>query len=158
MLARLFISLLVAALLVPASTAAAQDFTRDEGPSNAAYLELLGNGFLYSVNLERRVERYWGRIGFGYAQDSEGGAVFAAPVMVGTLWGGGPHYLETGLGLSLAQHPGDDEPFLFGSATLGYRYISPGGLLVRAGITPFFDPRFEQDPGVWGGASIGWTW
>lgn len=158
MIARLFIPLLALAVLAPASTAAAQDFRRDEGPRNALYLELAGNAFLYSVNMERRVERFWGRVGFGYAQDQDGDPVFGVPVMVSTLWGGGPHYFETGLGVSLARHPGDEEAFLFGSVTLGYRYLAPNGLLIRAGVAPFFDPLFEEIPGVWPAASIGWAW
>lgn len=161
--ARLIPAVLATALLLAApAVGAAQDFRIDEGPRNAVYLELGGNAFLYSINLERRVERWWGRIGGGWAQDNQGdvqGDVWGVPVMVGTLFGTGPHYFEVGLGLVLAKYVDDEEPFLYGSSTIGYRYLSPNsGLMIRAGITPYFDPTFEEDPGVWPALSIGWVW
>lgn len=163
MLDRLFVPAAVATLiLVAAGPARAQDFTFDEGPRNSVFLELGGNAFLYSVNLERRVERWWGRVGFGYAEDAKGdvqGEIWGVPVMVGTLFGRGSHYLETGLGVVLAKHPGDEEPFVYGSLTLGYRYFSPNsGLMVRAGVAPFFDWAFSEPPGIWPALSIGWAW
>lgn len=158
MTAHLSVPLLLGALLVSTAPAAAQDFIREGAPQNAAYLELGGNGFLYTVNLERRVHRWLGRVGGGYAVDKNEGDFWAIPVMVSTLWGDAPGYLETGLGLSLAHHPDDEEPFLFGSMTIGYRWIRDNGLLIRVGLTPFLDVRFEEDPGLWAGASIGWNW
>lgn len=161
-MARLFAAGLAALLLFGPSALGAQDFRLDEGPRNAVYLELGGNAFLYSVNLERRVERWWGRIGGGWAEDTKGdvqGEIWGIPVMVGTLFGTGPHYFEIGLGLSLAKYVDDEEPFLYGTSTLGWRYFSPtSGLMIRAGIAPFFDPAFNQKAGVWPALSIGWAW
>lgn len=161
--ARLFAPALAVALVFGAAgSVEAQDFSIDEGPRNAVYLELGGNAFIYSVNLERRVERWWGRVGGGWLRDNKGevqGDVWGVPVMVGTLFGTGPHYLEAGFGVTLAQHVDDEEPFLFGSLALGYRYFSPNsGLLIRAGVAPFFDWAFDQDPGVWPAVSVGWAW
>lgn len=158
MIARLSVPLLFAALLASASPAAAQDYARDGAPSNAAYLELGGTGFLYTVNLERRVDRWLGRVGGGYAVDKDQDDFWAVPVMVSTLWGDAPRYVETGLGLTLAQHPDDDEAFLYGSIAVGYRWIRSNGLVFRATLTPFFDVKLEEDPGLWAGVSVGWTW
>lgn len=162
-MARLFAAGLAAALfLCGAFDLGAQDFRLDEGPRNAVYLELGGNAFLYSVNLERRVERWWGRIGAGWARDTQGevqGEIWGVPVMVGTLFGAGPHYLEIGLGLSLAKYVDDEEPFLYGTSTIGYRYFSQtSGLMIRAGVTPYFDPSFKENAGVWPALSVGWAW
>ena len=165
-------ALMVGLLLAVPGQGEAQDFRLDQGPRNAVYLELAGNAFLYSVNLERRVERWWGRVGFGYALDLEEPAdtappgtenqyreVWGVPVMVGTLFGTGPHYFETGFGLTLAKHPDDSSPFVYGSLALGYRYFSPNsGLMFRAGVAPFFDWSFVEDPGLWPALSIGWKW
>ena len=150
-------ALATALLILLAAPAAAQDFRLDQGPRNTLFLELGGNAFLYSVNLERRVERWWGRVGGGWAQDADGDVVWGVPVSVSTLWGTDTHYFEVGLGLTLAQHPDDEEPFLFGMGTIGYRYLRDA-LMIRAGVTPFFDPKFEEDPGVWPALSVGWVW
>lgn len=158
MIARLSVLLLFTALAVSAAPAAAQDFTRDGAPRNAAYLEVGGNGFLYTVNVERRVHRWLGRVGGGYAVDKDEGDFWAIPIMVSTLWGDAPRYLETGLGLTPARHPDDEEAFLFGSITIGYRWVRANGLLIRVGVTPFFDVKLEEKPGLWAGASVGWTW
>lgn len=158
MIARLSVPLLCATLLASAAPAAAQEFTGEGAPRTAAYLELGGNGFLYTVNLERRFDRWLGRVGGGYAVDKDGGDFWAIPVMVSTLWGDAPRYVETGLGLTPARHPNDEEAFLYGSMTIGYRWIRSNGLLLRVGLTPFFDVKLDQKPGLWAGASIGWSW
>lgn len=151
--------LLAAGLIVATAPAGAQDFRNDEGPRNAVFLELGGNAFLYSVNLERRVERGWLRVGAEYFKDIKGNVIWGVPVSVSTLWGRNTHYLETGLGLSLVSHPNNEEPFLYGMVTLGYRYFRPdSGLMIRAGVTPFFDPFFEEAPGIWPALSVGWSW
>lgn len=156
MIARLSLPLVLAALLAFASPAAAQDF--ESLPGNAAYLELGGNGFLYTVNYEHRIQRWLARIGGGYAVDKDEGDFWAVPVMVGTLWGEAPRWVETGIGLMPAHHPDDEEAFLYGTLTVGYRWIRSNGLLLRVGVTPFFDVKLEESPGLWAGASIGWTW
>ncbi len=162
-MARLFPLGLAAVLFLAVPTAAeAQDFRLDEGPRNTVFLELGGNAFLYSFNLERRVERWWLRIGGGWAEDTKGdtqGEVWGVPVMVGTLFGTGPHYFEVGAGVALAKHVDDETAFLYGTGTIGYRYLNPtSGLMIRAGVAPYFDPTFDEDPGVWPAVSIGWAW
>ncbi|NIP82451.1 MAG: hypothetical protein GWM90_25785 [Gemmatimonadetes bacterium] len=149
----------VVVFAVTGQAAAQEDSFAEVERPNSVYLELAGNAFAYSVNLERRIGVWWGRVGFGYAVGTGGDRAWGAPVLIGRLWGDGPHHLELGVGLSLAMHPDDEEPFLYGSTSLGYRYANPSsGFLFRAGVAPFFDPAFEEDPGIWPALSVGWSW
>lgn len=136
---------------------------------NAAYLELLGNGLLYSLNYDRFLTAHLtGRVGLFVlaAQDSDGegsGAVLATPVLVNYLFGRGNHHLETGIGATLLAGAIEDledevdESFsgAVGTATLGYRYQRPGGGFVfRAGVTPFFG---AGGIAPWFGVSFGYS-
>jgi hypothetical protein len=133
---------------------------------NAVYVELLGNGLLYTLNYDRlvtpNVAARVGFMGLGAASDSASAAVVAAPLMVSYLFGGGSSHLETGIGVMLAAGAVDevegfeDESFsgAIGTATVGYRYQRPGGGFVfRAGVTPFFD---TSGIAPWIGLSLGY--
>jgi hypothetical protein len=57
--------------------------------------------------------------------------------MARTLCGSGPHY---------------------GTSTIGYRHFRPSsGLMIRAGVTPCFNPSFKENAGVWPAFSVGWA-
>ncbi|MGH7481271.1 MAG: hypothetical protein ACRELV_03890 [Longimicrobiales bacterium] len=160
--------LLALALLVPAA-AGAQDASVTA--RNAVYVELLGNGLLYSMNYERRfTERTAGRVGamFVAGEDEEGSdaAALFLPIMANFLFGDGNHHFEAGAGLGLVLSSaeevdvgvgGDDDDFgagAYGTGTLGYRYQRPGGGIVfRAGLTPVFGPEAFLP---WLGVSIGY--
>jgi hypothetical protein len=145
---------LLAAFSVAAPVAGAQQIPAEEiSPTarNAFYIELLGNGLLYSINYDRLLtDQISGRVGLmviGAASDSSAAAVIAAPIMANYLFGRGNSHFETGIGVTLmsgaVDNVGeiDDEGFsgAVGTATLGYRYQRPGGGFVfRAGLTPFF--------------------
>ena len=118
---------------------------------NAFYVELLGNGLLYSINYDRLfADQVSGRVGImliGAASDSSAAAVIAAPIMANYLFGRGNSHFEAGIGALLVSGGSEnvegfeDEDFsgAVGTATLGYRYQRPGGGFVfRAGLTPFF--------------------
>jgi hypothetical protein len=120
--------------------------------NNAIYLELLGNGGLLSLNYDLKLrDRASFRVGFGAwtAEDlwSNGETtVRSVPVMLNHLRGSSNHRLETGAGLLLGQKTfenafGDSETtsFISLTGTFGYRYQpTGGGVVFRAGLTPFF--------------------
>lgn len=150
-----------------AAPAAAQE--RVPPSPNSVYVELLGNGLLYSINYDRYMTPHLtGRAGLFVlaASDSDGdggGAVIATPLLVNYLFGTGSHHLETGVGVTLAAGAIEDledevdDSFsgAMGTATLGYRYQRPtGGFVFRAGVTPFFGAG-----GVvpWFGISLGYA-
>lgn len=113
---------------------------------DAVYLELLGNGVLYTVNYDRRfTDDLTGRVGLGVF----GGV--AVPVMANYLLGEGRGRLELGAGVVLIGasdvdigevDPGEEEQdldWLAGTATVGYRYQpASGGFVFRIGLTPLF--------------------
>ena len=158
----------LAAVALASPAAYAQDAARPVTARNAAYVELLGNGLLYSMNYDRmitpRVSARVGIMGLGAATDSASAGIIAAPVMVNYLFGEGNSHLETGIGLMLASGSVDDvegfedESFsgAVGTATLGYRYQRPaGGFVFRAGLTPFFG---TDGIAPWFGISFGYGW
>jgi len=135
--------------------------------SNGIYLELLGNGGLYSINYDRLFsENLGGRIGFMYL--SEFNFIFSSaenllfiPIMLNYL-SGGDHNFEIGGGIVIVHA---DKVGFFGiskegsstavggTATIGYRYQpSRGGFLFRIGFTPFYA---DGDFAASGGFSIG---
>jgi hypothetical protein len=125
---------------------------------NCLYLELLGTGILYSVNLEHRFARHWsGRVGFTTFSVSD--AVFAEPelstnflgfpVLMTYLAGSRSHFLEMGAGVLVLNVSVDGRDIWFGmdvngqmtavlgAAAIGYRYQpANGGFLFRIGLTP----------------------
>lgn len=145
---------LLAAFSVAAPGADAQQIpTEETSPTarNAFYIELLGNGLLYSINYDRLfADQISGRVGvmlIGAANDSSAAAVIAAPIMANYLFGRGNSHFEAGIGVMLMTgavenvEEIEDEGFsgAVGTATLGYRYQRPGGgFIFRAGLTPFF--------------------
>ena len=121
---------------------------------NAVYAELFGNALLGSINYERVVvDRVSVRTGLGAVPGMfEVGARVHAPVMLTYVAGHGQHRLEAGGGVVLMyvlpysgpdQGYGDaDHGFARPEATgtLGYRWqpAGRGGLIYRAGLTPWF--------------------
>jgi len=113
------------------------------------YLELLGNGLIYSVNYERFFRNRWSmRVGAEYLawEDEEPSESWAATfwlLMLNYLKSKGNSHLEMGFGLTMViarQLDGpDEENLVYPTGTLGYRYQRPdGGLVFRAGLTPLY--------------------
>lgn len=145
-------SLLAAALLLAVHPCAGQD---GGAPAlNSVFLEVLGNGGLYSVNYDRKLSDHAAlRIGVGaWAADDLflGGEarkeLVTVPVAASWLFGTGRGRLEVGAGVLLGRQT-QDVPFEDGSTssafasltgTIGYRYQPAApGFIFRAGFTPF---------------------
>lgn len=140
---------------------------------NAVFVELLGNGGLYSLNYERMLTDHLGlRVGYA-AWDSpllfEGSPpdrYRTLPVSVSYLLGAGERKLELGGGITFGRGTFDrsfatrrDFSFRSLTAIVGYRSQPRGrGYLFRAGATPFysFDDGDEAypNPGFSFGAGV----
>jgi hypothetical protein len=142
--------MIAAGMTVFASVASAQS----AGPArhNGMYIELLGNGGLYSINYEREVaDGLRARIGIA-SWTSEylfgGGAsdILTVPVTLHVIRGRGNHRLDAGGGILAGRRTrrsdfgsSESDPILSLVGTLGYRYEPLGRrLLFRAAFTPFF--------------------
>lgn len=164
------LALASAALVAAVSPAAAQ--SAPPAARNAVYVELLGNGIVYSVNYDRLITpNVSARVGVSAAtaEDGEGdrATIITAPVTASYLWGRGNSKFETGIGVLVAsaslEDLGDDldigddvgDTSVLGTATLGYRYQpADGGFVFRAGLTPIF----TTDSFVpWFGVSFGYA-
>ncbi|HEX2202866.1 MAG TPA: hypothetical protein VHG91_06200 [Longimicrobium sp.] len=133
---------------------------------NAIYVELGGNALLFSVNYDRRIGDWAGRVGvqfLGAGYDDEGDddtSVLVVPVTVSYLAGRGNGRAEIGLGVGISRGNLDfgslgeaDIDGVYGTGILGYRYQRPeGGLLVRAGFTPVL---IDEEFWPWFGFSVG---
>lgn len=141
-------------LLVLAQPVAAQQ--------RAGYVELGGNGGLFSLNYEnifKEQERWnlgW-RAGFALTPvDENNGAVITLPVMLmGTLFPG-PNKLEAGLGNGFSITT-KGAPFMRGVAALGYRYQDADKpVFLRVMYTPFISYLIDFQWQHWIGISIGY--
>jgi hypothetical protein len=140
---------------------------------NAVFLELLGNGGLYSVNYERLITEKLGiRVGYAtwdaplFFDGSPPDRYTTVPVTMSYLLGPQERKLELGGGVTfgrgvLDRSNRDRREYSFRSVTaiVGYRsHPSEGGYLFRAGVTPFYsfddgeeaypDPGFSLSAGV----------
>ena len=141
--------------------------SQSDNSKNAAYVELLGKGGIYSINFEREVYRineeiaFNASIGFslmnGYT-DVEKSKDFLLPLEINVKYSFDKHHVVLGYGTTLWKYKvidvkidnsniGDSPaaPTLkpmkewFAHLTLEYRYQKPeGGLLIKAGITPLW--------------------
>jgi hypothetical protein len=145
---------------------------------NAIYVELLGNGLIYSVNYDRLISPSTGfRVGFGYigisgGTDADGNSISASLLtipatfnyFIGSIDSRGmmsSSKLELGLGIVFV-HAGASYGGLSGggsgiggTATIGYR-LQPwdGGFVFRIGFTPVF---VLSDFLPYGGLSLGYS-
>lgn len=140
----------VGAVIFVLLSAAAPAFAQEASPdarNSAWYLELLGNGGLYSVNYERRV-RPNQVLRFGAAawtsedlfSDSET-RIYSFPITTSYLAGSPKHKFEIGGGLLLGHQKNEfGKKGFFRALTgiIGYRYEADSGFLFRTGLTPFY--------------------
>jgi hypothetical protein len=152
--------------------------------SNSIFLELGGNGLLYTVNYDRLLAQDYGfRVGIGYlgvsssSPDNGNGSTSASasfliiPATFNYFFAShtdgkvGSSKFEVGAGIVLvdlsASVSGGGVGSAFsgsgvgGTATIGYRYQpSDGGVLFRVGFTPFFTSKGFLP---WAGISVGFT-
>ena len=148
-------------VLVSPSTISAQ--TTPDGGNNTFYLELFGNGGLFSVNYEREILSVVRlRIGYGawttdsFFNDAET-SVWTIPLTLQATRGRGSHHIEFGGGVVFGhrereQLSGASGAFTSLTGIAGYRYQRPGrGFVFRATATPFYGFGEENiaypDPG-----------
>jgi hypothetical protein len=134
---------------------------------NAVFVELLGNGGLYSINYERMLTDQLGlRVGYAawnsplWFEGTTPDRYQTVPVTMSYLLGRGERKLELGGGITFGQGTSDrssgtgrDFSFRTLTAMVGYRsQPREGGYLFRVGATPFysFDDGEEAypDPGL----------
>lgn len=145
---------------------------------NVMYLELLGNGGLYSINYERMLSNDMSaRLGFSYfsisasgtssdgQQSSAKASIVTAPALFNYMVGGKNHKLEMGAGATLiyvsasasggAASASGEGVGVAGTGVVGYRYSpADGGFVFRAGYTPLVGKGGYMS---WGGVSFGGT-
>lgn len=154
-------------------------FSQSDNSRTAIYLELLGNGGVYSINVEHNLKsNFYGRIGMG-AWSAEGNwgtgdrTIVTFPVMGNMLFGEGSNKLEVGAGMLVGWSRfnsafGEENDRSYGifdlTGVVGYRYQKPeGGFLGRIGLTPFYaftgGEDAYPDPGFFlsGGMSVGYS-
>lgn len=129
--------------------------------AHTAFIEVGGNGVLISLNYDFRFAKkqsgLGARVGGGYtwifSRDR-----FAIPLGLNYLAGNGPHYLEGGLGLTIARFDDYGDPFYLDKLrkskgavlvpSIGYRHQPlHSGLTGRVFISPF----------IGGGAIVFWA-
>ena len=123
-------------LMVVASTSANAQEAAPSTRDNAVYLELLGNGGLYSISYERALRpalrvrvgaAAWTAEGFWSEAETR---IRTFPVMLQMVPGGGVHHLEAGIGV-LPGYRGRDRDvgasggFVSLIGLVGYRYERP---------------------------------
>ena len=155
------------------------EVARDSTPPrmrHSAFLELLGNGVLYSLNSEVRFRgdvslRAGGsHLGAGAASGLSRGrfSLTTVPLLAGVAFGRGEHKLEIAAGATFVWYTGEVRVFVakvaesgfFPAATafVGYRFVpEKASVLVRVGVTPLatFTDSVRVLP--WGGMAVGGT-
>lgn len=168
-------SVLMVCLLLAAGTASVS--ARDDSTSfcpSAIYVEVLGQGVLYTVNYDHRLTQNIS-LRAGFTSWSVPFALFAVgelkftgfPVMVNYLSGEETGHLELGVGVIPATlsfqgreiffgtEVNGTETMVLGTATFGYRaQPRDGGFVFRIGMTPLFTFKEVQ---IWGGLSLGYA-
>lgn len=135
---------------------------------NQLYLELAGNGLIYSLNYERLLSKNFAlRFGFGITP----GVIFVEgtyihiPFTASYLVGSETSKFEAGIGatyfagtdVEIFGLPAGDQSLIFVTGIIGYRYISPGGFVFRIFFSPLYSS--EADPNLipTGGLSFGFA-
>jgi len=161
------------------ATAAAPQASAGPGADNQVFLELLGNGLLYSLNYEWFLTAWNQRFGIRggasfitYKISTANGAgnlvLATVPVVASWYWGPSSHKLQLGLGASAlyvsAATDATGQKFssseeglgIAATAVIGYRYLPrDGGFTFGIGFTPLL--RAGKGFLPWGGASGGFA-
>ena len=140
-----------------------------EYTKNGTYVELFGQGLLYTLNYDYRFTEHLGaRIGFTHFTTSEARPgrldLTGIPAMGEFLAGSNGHYFEIALGVFpvygkfdfdiLRLHKERDWGFIW-TGTIGLRYQpQTDGLMFRMCMTPLFTSEGVM---MWGGVSFGYA-
>ncbi|MDI9341034.1 MAG: hypothetical protein QM534_10740 [Sediminibacterium sp.] len=175
---------LITLLVIPVMLSAQpedQDYTLDtprdytsHPARNAHYIEILGNGDLFSVNFDRiffysKKVKYSARLGGSLIPNH----IHLEPSLVmeqNLIFFDGPHHFETGPGISWFRRkttnacalgsPPQWQNSLFGMMRFGYRLQKQEeGFFMRLGLTPILFSRNSCETNYtlkfWGGAAFG---
>ena len=132
---------------------------------NAFYVELLGNGLIFSANYDFRFNNTssWGaRAGLGYIGSVEGdGGVVTVPLMINNLLGKDGKYFEVGAGITILGGTGDFvddlDSEVIGTMSFKYRrQPEDGGFMWHVGLTPVLAEGVFIP--YWVGIGIGYSW
>jgi len=137
------------------------------GRAQNVFVELGGQGLLFTVNYDTRFSNkrngIGGRVGIGYLAAS-GDHLTTIPVGINYLLGKGKNFFEVGLGATYIGAGGNDSSLLFdentsnvvGTMSFSYR-LQPieSGFSFRAGFTPVFNGDFFVP--YYAGISLGYT-
>jgi hypothetical protein len=115
--------------------------------NKAFFVELLGNGLIFSFNMDSRFtsrpDGLGGRLGIGYVGSPDEGGILTIPAVINYLAGKDGKYFEVGLGATYisgdADLLDDDDAFSDIAGTMTFMYRSQpveGGFMWRIGFTP----------------------
>ncbi|MEM9824737.1 MAG: hypothetical protein AAF985_26860 [Bacteroidota bacterium] len=133
---------------------------------NSFYVELFGNGLIFSANYDMRFTQsnvgLGGRVGLGYV-GGVNSSVLTIPVMANYLLGKDGKYFEVGGGLTFVSAnvdfigDNDSASAVWGTLSFMYRYQPiDGGFMWKIGITPLIaDGVFFP---YWFGLGLGYCW
>ncbi len=137
-------TLVILSILFLINDSKSQSSSSFDGPKNAVYAELLGNGLIMSFNYDTRLAgKLGGRVGLGYV-GGKGSSILTVPVLANYLLGKNGRYFEIGAGityLSAATDLFDDESnsgsTVLGAFSLMYRNQPvDGGFMWKIGFAP----------------------
>lgn len=145
-----------------------EDTLTETRAKNSIYLELGGNGFIYSINYERVVLNLKPNIdillrgGFEYIPRNfifpePNEPVVVVPFEVGILKGNNGNFFELGGGISFGKSFYNNGLWkdwgMIGVARIGYRRVKENGSIFRIGFVPLFEGQDGTYP--WLGISFG---
>jgi hypothetical protein len=138
---------------------------------NAVFVELAGNGLIYSINYEHLFgdSNLSLRGGLSYVSlaasaggESAKATIMTFPVLANYYIGGRDHKLQLGVGATFLYASESIALVSFSgvipapTAVIGYRYIpARGGFAFFIGLTPFLVPGSDKTFFPWGGTSFG---
>ena len=131
---------------------------------NHLFLELFGNGILYSVNYERLLsDNFSSRIGYSYMPDLIYSTI---PITASYIMGSGSSKAEAGMGITITTSifegvfgkRKEKQTYLLLTGVFGIKYYRPrGGYTVKITFTPFYSPHLKPSKfQLYGGISIGY--
>lgn len=123
-------------------------YSQEDRLKNAFYVEIVGNGGLYSLNYEyQSLNKTVARIGISLLPEA-----VAVPITFGKLIGKSKDMLELGVGITYLRYSDDGiDPgnVAFLGGVIGYRYEKPDSkFLFRIGFTPLINIYEEEDDDV----------
>lgn len=135
-----------------------------DGSKHSIFLEILGNGLIFSANYDVRILDVFGaRAGIGYIASADGDTrIFSMPFTGNFLMGKNGNYIEIGGGITFITGRVDflsNTEFFSKVGTLTFMYRRQpvnGGFMWKIGFSPLFIK--DNFTILWGGVSLGHCW